>query len=468
MVRCAHAGRDRLAPVLADLPVPDAPSGLYARALDPMSLDEMGYERDQVVCATLEAPEPPVIEGVAESVAQLVQTYDQTSAAVVRSGGRCACDIAHAMGFRDLIAVCRRTPTLSGCNDAAATEEMRRAVEPLVDAIEATEPALVHWRLVGRTDRAGWFADRLDALVAKHPGGSTVYRRGQAVQRRGNHALVQGLLEQDDVVAVIRQDTGRALLVAREIGKMLVLDHFAHVPVSPEYEPLLAYLDNAHLESYVRRLARPEERRSTGLDPRKGDLAEVDRALLENVDALLIAASPLLGRAYDSASERRVEPDVLVDRVTLQAPFGAQGAALVARLQLSDAGRVWAQTLGDELLSPTLDELGLTGRGPELVQPRGLELPFYLRGTSVDAVLVHGIHHVSVVMKQIEMDHPSSVQGRANAWRFDLPARDPVPDADAAVLRGLRGELATRPYTARAELDPARETLELELRPRSP
>ena len=466
VVRCTQAGRERMPPVLADVPVPAPPTGLFARTLDPMTLDELGYQRDRVACATLEAPDRAHVQRVADSMAALVATYDATSTAVVQTGGRCACDIAHAMGFRELIAVCRRTSTQRGCEDAVATDEMEDAVKPLLAAITQAELPLVHWRLAGRTDRKGWFADRLDTLVDAHPAGSTAYRPGQAVPPRGNHELVRALLQAEHVVAVVRQDAGRALLVAREIGDVLVLDHFAHVTVSPDYEPLLAYLDNAHVDDYLRRLAPPNEQRRTGLDPRAGYLAEVDRALLEDVDALLVAASAFSGARYESSAERRTQPDVLVDRATLQAPFGANGEALVVRLALSDAGQIWAQTLSDDILSPTLDELGLAERGPLHVQPRGQTLPFYLRGTAVDAVLVHGIHSVPSLMRATEMDAPSSVQGRASAWRFELPAREPVPDADANVLRGLRALMAARPYVVTSELDAARTVLRLDVRPR--
>jgi hypothetical protein len=466
VVRCTQAGRERMPPVLAGLPVPEPPTGLYARTLDPMTLDDLGYQRDQVVCAILEAPDASEVETVAVQMQELVEIYDRTSTDAVRAGGRCSCDIAHAMGVRDLIAVCQRTPTLQGCTDTGASEAMHRALEPLFEAIAATEPALVHWRLVGRTDRPGGFAENLERLAANHPGGSTVYRRGQAVRSRGNHVLVLELLEKDDVVAVVTQDAGRALLVAREIGKMLVLDHFTHAVVSSDYHPVLAYLDNAHVESYVRRLQAPKTRRALGLDPREGYLVEVDRLRLEDVDSMMVAASPLGGTRYDPSAERREQPDVLVDRVTIQAPFGVEGTALVARIELSETGRVWAQTLSDEILSPTLEELGLAERGPELIQPRGLDLAFHLRGTPVDDVLVHGLHRVSDVMRRIEMDAPSTIKGRAGNWRFDLPVGDPFVDADSGVMRGARGLMASRPYTVLASFDAAREVMQLELRPR--
>jgi hypothetical protein len=466
VIRCTQAGRERMPPVLANVPVPQPPSGLFARALDPMSLDDLGIQRDQIACAILEAPDTAAIEAAAEQVLRLAEVYDRTSTEVVRAGGRCACDIAHVMGVRSLIAVCRRTPTQKGCADAEPSDELRAAIEPLRDAIEMTEPPLVHWRLVGRTDRPGWFADNLERLAETHPGGSTIYRRGQAVRSRGNHVLLLELLGQDDVVAVVSQDAGRAVLVAREMGKMLILDHFSHVETSADYEPLLPYLDNAHVESYVRRLAAPDQRRSLGLDPKAGYLAELDRARLEDVDAMIVAGSALTGIRYDPVAERRIEPAVLVDRVTLQAPFGTGGMALVARLELSEAGRAWAQGLGDEILSPTLDELGLTGEGPELVQPRNAALSFHLRGTSANDVLVHGLHRVGPLMRGIELDDPSSVQGRASAWRFELPVRDPVPEGDGSILRGLRDQIATRPYVAHADFDRDREVLRIELRPR--
>lgn len=465
VVRCTSPGRQRMPPVLLDVPVPAPPTGLYARALDPMALDEMGYQRDELACAVLQAPEPSTVQAVGITVSALVATHEAASTQAVRAGGRCTCEIAHDLGVRELVAVCSRTPTQTGCDPAEGRDAMQVALAPLQSAIEATSLPLVHWRLAGRTDRPGWFSERLDTLVAKHPGGSTIYRRGQAVATRDNYRLLRALLEHDHVVAVVRQDAGRALLVAREIGNTLVLDHFAYTALDPDLHPLLGALDNAHVDDYVRALTRPEDRRAPGLPPREGTLVEVDRARLEDVDALLVAASPLTGRRYEEDAEMRDAPDVLVDHIALQAPFGADGAKLVVRFELSEAGRLWAQTLGDGILSPTLDELGLAGRGPEHV-PAEPALDFHLRGTPTDLLLVHGLHLVPPLMRRIEMNDPSSVQGRADAWRFELPAADPTPEADPIVLRALRDRIASRPHVVQAELDPARETLKLELRPR--
>ena len=62
MVRCTTAGRDRMPPVLLDLPLPSVPTGLLARQLDPMALDDMGFEREQPVCAALLEPSGDTID----------------------------------------------------------------------------------------------------------------------------------------------------------------------------------------------------------------------------------------------------------------------------------------------------------------------------------------------------------------------------------------------------------------------
>jgi hypothetical protein len=325
----------------------------------------------------------------------------------------------------------------------------------------------VHWRLVGKTDRPGWFGDHEADIVARHSGGSQFYVRGQAVPARRNFELIRGLLDVEGVTAVVRQDGGRSLLVVRELGKELVLDHFTHPAVQPERTPLLTAIDNAHLEHYVSLLAKPEVTRKLVLGPEDGNLVELDRRLLEAFDESLLGAAPL-GGGYDPARERREQPDVLVDHVAMQAPFGKQGQVLHVRARLADAGRTWASLLSDDPLSPTLDELSLQDAAPIFEPARGgATLPFVLRGTPTEAVLIHGLHRAASLMRQVEMNHPNTVHGKASAWEFVMPTSDlaAIVGADAPAS-GLRTAFAEQPHTVEVSFDATREHLEVEVRPR--
>ena len=71
VVHCTSSGRDRMPPVLLDLPIPSPPTGLYARSLDPMALNDLGFQRDTVACAMLLAPSSEEIGRIGDSVAEL-------------------------------------------------------------------------------------------------------------------------------------------------------------------------------------------------------------------------------------------------------------------------------------------------------------------------------------------------------------------------------------------------------------
>lgn len=466
VIRCTSAGKERMPPVLVDQWGPSVPTGLYARAMDPLALSELGFQRDALACATFEAPTEAEIEDVRTSVAALSETYEDASREAIRAAGRCTCDTAEGLGLRDLIASCSERSTREDCEAGYREAELRTALAPLLAALEQTRLPLLHWRLAGETDREGWFLENLSELLSRHEGGSTVYRVGEAVPARGNFELIRGLLEEDDVVAVVRQDAGTALLVVREKGDMLVLDHFSYPAVSNRNRPLLAFLDNANLSEYVDRLKAPSSTRKPDLDPTRGNLVEVDRALLEEVDRMIAFGLPLAGATYDPSAEKREGPDPMIDRVTVLAPFGNDGEVLVARLKLSGAGTQWAQTLTDAISTPTLEELSLSGEGPSFVAGAPIEVPFVLRGTTTESFLFLGLHRFADWMARVEMNHPSTIQGNSVEWSFELPTADLALGRPDAPLPRLREQLAGSPYRAEAHFEPARDVMRVELRPR--
>ena len=96
---------------MLDLPLIDVPTGLYARGLDPMALDDLGFERDEVACVTLEAPTEEVIEDGAAALEKVVDLQEKVSRDARRVAGRCSCEVAREVGAHDLLVTCIDEPT---------------------------------------------------------------------------------------------------------------------------------------------------------------------------------------------------------------------------------------------------------------------------------------------------------------------------------------------------------------------
>jgi hypothetical protein len=468
LVRCTTAGRDRMPPMLLDLPLPPVPTGLLARQLDPMALDDMGFEREQPVCASLVPPPAEQVEAARAGLMTLLGAHDRAGAMVRASFGRCGCEVARAAGVETLLATCLDEPHRPDCAPTEAqVEQVLALVEPLRTALASTPVPRVHWRVAGRGDRPGWLVDHLVELLPRHPGGATAYQSGQAIPSRHNHALVRRLLDVPGTVAVLRLDGGRAMLVARELEGALVLDLLAFPGVGPRLVPLLPFIDDARVEDWVAALAQPDAAWSPPLPLSEGNLVHLDRAGLRAVDSLVLAMAPLAGVSHAPSVLPEPATPPLVDAVTLQAPFGAQGKRLRARLQLSEDGRQWAQTLSDAPLGPDPETLGLPLEPPD-AQSLALELAFVAHGRPVERWVLDGLVRVPSFMRALEMHHPSSVGGKATVWDVSLPPGAVAPSGTVLPpleLEAWAERLAAERYRLRASLDASRERLELELRP---
>lgn len=461
VVRCTSAGRDRSPPVLRGLPVPMVPSGMFVRAMDPMALDDLGYERDATVCATLLAPDTDELERQRQGVAALIGIRREASVAAKSKAGRCTC--ASAGELRPLIIGCVSRPTNSRCDPQNLRTEVQAELQPLVAQLGETSLPLIHWRMIGKFDRAGWFADKESELTARHPGGSTVFHREQPVGDRNNGPLIRTLLEVDDVVSVVRQDSGRALLVIREIGSQLVLDHFSYAAIGPDVGVLSTALDNARASEYIARLAKPTQTRALVHAPKTGSVVDIDVARISDVDDVVEIAATLVDA--DAVLPAAELPEPLISHASFQAPFGKQGAVLEAKLRLSARGRGWATLLSDELLTPRLPELNLEAEELEFDQPS--ELPFVGRTTQTERVLIYGLDQTPAAMANVEMNFPSTVKGRAAEWSFEMPLDNLVGvfGRDAAA-GGLRDAFATTPYEITMALDDDRSSVVLRAAPR--
>ncbi len=461
VVRCTSAGRDRMPPGMLDLPGPIAPTGLYARLLDPMALDELGYQRDSVVCALLVPPTADDTRAGASSVEALLEARAAAGQRAFRAAGPCSCEVASGIGARALVPQCVDRPTQARCNTDAIEAKVLEALEPVQEKLAETRPPLMHWRLVGKTDRPGWFARQQRVLIERHQGGSTIYVEGQAISGRDNGPLLEALLELDDVVAVARQNSGQAILVVRELGDTLVLDHFAHPAVGPKLQPLLPLIDNASVARYRALLAKPTETRKLSLPPGKGNMVEIDISLLENVDEAVTASAVLAG--VEPAAEREL-PARMVERVAVQAPFGHKGQRIEARLELTAAGTQWASLLTNTDLMPGLDELAIEAvEIPEVDS----ELPYVLAGTSLERSVVYGLEQVPELMSALEERYPASIGGTARAWSFTMPLSNMNEFvAESAGFSGLRTAFAERIHQIEVTVDDEGKTLSATVMPK--
>lgn len=466
VIHCAVAGKTHaLPPLVTELPLPSPPTGLYARRLDPSALDDLGYQRDSIVCATLEAPSEEQVTAVSPSIERLSSARalaDERASA----GTDCICEAVAELGLRDLLPTCASRPLRSEC--AASEQEREQAAElvaPLRDALAELELPLVHWRLVGVADRPDRFATRSGDLIALHPGGSEVHVKGAKVVRRGNSDLIEALLQRDDVVAVVRQDSGRALLVVRVLdGRQLVLDHFAYARLGPELQLWIGHLDNAQIERYQQALAPPARPRETMLPALAGTLFEFDRGALERVDRGLMEATALVGPRYSAEREQHVVAPALVDRLAIQVPFGSEGEVLRARLALTTAGETWLEAFGDGELF-----MGLAGARAQDVSPEFAAADddpgFVFRGQPIEGTVFAGLNALPAVLDEVEQAEPGSVVGARASWRVELPA-GPLPGglATRSGLAPLRERLSKRRHRLTASL--SADVLDLELRPR--
>lgn len=470
VVRCTVAGPNLRPPLLFDeLPSPAVPTGLYARAMDPMALDQLGYERDRAVCASLQAPTTAELASAAEAIDELRRLRREVARRVGLLGP-CRCTYAAALDAEGLVDGCSDAPTDQSCEATGEkVEALAELLAPLRAQLERTQVPRLHWRLAGRTDRIGRFVARHDDLVARHLGGSEVYLQGTPLPPRHGTALIRKLLTVEGVVAVVRQDGGRALLVVRELDDQLILDHFAYPSwgeiVDPAVYPLLPYLDDAQVERYRKALAPPAKARELLLDPREGYLVELDRAALERVDRGQIVATQFAGRSYDDSREQRVLPPLLVDRLAFQVPFGTEGKALRMHLRLTDAGRRWVGAVDGVELADALTSLGQIDVTPSYRPARpGFEQMFLLRGTPVDELLFAGPSALPQVLAAVEAAHPGSLDGDIDDWQAELPS-GPMPGdfPSREGIRELRERLSIDEHRLEGELVEGGRVIAVEL-----
>jgi hypothetical protein len=478
IVRCTVAGPNLSLPRLFDeIPSPAVPTGLFARTMDPIALDQLGFERDRAVCATLQAPDAAELDAAATAIDELHTTRSELSRHA-RKLGRCLCSYADALDSRTIVPGCADEATRLDCErEPEQIEALVALLAPLRAKIETTQVPRVHWRLFGRTDRIGRFVARYEQLLARHPGGSEVFLRKTPLPPQAGMKLVASLLAVDHVVAVVRQDGGRALLVVREIDDDLILDHFAYPDwlakgargFDLELSALLPHLDDAQIDRYRAALQPPTQTRTLLFEPRDGYMVELDRAALERVDRGMVLAARFAGQHYDETKEARVLPPLLIDRFAHQVPYGTEGTVLRVRARLTDEGRDWIAGPGETPAFEALSGLGQSDFTPQFepAAQTGAAQLFLLRGRPIEQLLFAGATALPDLLLEIEIAAPGSVDGKIDDFRVELPS-GPLPGnfPSRAGASELRERLSITPHRLGVELVEAGQVLELELEPR--
>jgi hypothetical protein len=330
--------------------------------------------------------------------------------------------------------------------------------------------------LFGRTDRPGRFVARNEQLLARHRGGSEVFVSAHRLPPQPGTKLLAGLLALDHVVAVVRQDGGRALLVVREIDEQLIFDHFAYpdwfsvglTKIDPELHALLAHAEDLQLARYRAALEPPSQRRELMMDPRDGYMVELDHAALERVDRALLVAAEYVQLDYDPAREQRELPPLMTDRVAHQVPYGTDGEVLRARMRLSEQGREWLASVAEQGVLEAAPALGNGELVPsfEAATPAFAGL-FTLRGQPIEQALFAGPTGLPKLLLALGSIDARAIDGEVDDFKIELPT-GPLPGnfPSRPGLQLLRERVSVGAHVLKVELVDGGRTLELELEPR--
>jgi hypothetical protein len=224
-------------------------------------------------------------------------------------------------------------------------------------------------------------------------------------------------------------------------------------------------LGDDELARYRAALEPPSQRRELMLDPRKGSLVELDHAALERVDRATLIGASYAEIDYDESLEQHELPALLVDRITVQVPFGTDGESVRARMRLSDEGRQRLASVARQGPVEAASALAADDFAPVFVPAvAGFSDVFVLRGQPVEQALFAGVSSMPALLVAIAAAVPKAVSGKIDDFELDIPA-GPLPGGfpTRAGLSELRDRLSLSPHTLEWELVDGGRTVALEL-----
>lgn len=242
------------------LPQIEIPAGFYVGQMNGAWLEQAGFERESVVCAALQAPKSSTMVQAQSSLRRIREAWSDLQrgfAQALEQGNPCGCEELYQAGLRGLYSDCLEVPTRPACVEQSRRKSLLSSKIKALDAqMHKLELPTIHWRMVGRSSGSKAWLRNYPSLLGAVKGGSEVFARGRALPPGAHRPLVEALLKESAVIAVVRQRGGRAFLVVREFsdGRM-VMDYFAYHKTLGLPRELYARLDNARIDSLRQALA---------------------------------------------------------------------------------------------------------------------------------------------------------------------------------------------------------------------
>lgn len=295
------------------------PSGFYVGDMQKSALTVAGFAKGSVACAMMVAPRSSLLVESKSSLLALAKERREL-AAMMGPQRPCACESLYEQGLRGLLAACESAPLDRNClGKPQGSPAWDTQVRKVRAQIQETRVPLRHWRLVGRSGNDKGWERNYPRLLGAFKGGSEVFLRRKPVSAGKNRALVQALLGEPGVVAVVRQDQGQALLVVRVLPRdQLVFDYFSYPTTLDASTRLRALLDNANIETFKEALAPPQHPRSWASRGKSQRGWGWSRPALTRVDAEQEVLSYLDTRPYDRKREIWRPPSAVAEQGWLE------------------------------------------------------------------------------------------------------------------------------------------------------
>ncbi len=454
------AARD---PWRARLPGPQIPRGLMSNDLAPYDLRELGFAEGEMVCAAWLAP--PSEEALAQ-ISSEAQAVGEAMRALEGLGRGCGCVAAQQLAITPWISRCRGAARRGRCElDPAIEAQMAERFDALQAELAETRLPRRHWRLVGPVGRTGRFR-ALHASFASRLGiAGEGYVPGETAPGFGATPTIDALLQLEGVQVVLRMDSGRALLIVRELEDLLIFDLFEHPGSAERWGPHFEVLDAVSYAQLTERLALPSAR--SGPRPTVPTLI-YDHDMLTRLDAVATAAWALEGQLEPTRGETwKVQPPVFVRyRFESRSEDDEEGAApdQIPREQAlelfavpTEAGRAWLSLGEGGGLADRAAAMAET-REPYVFSRRGPGPEYALRGSEMEAGLFDGARSFPRLVGALSAADVAAVEGNIAAFTLRIPG-GPLPGEleSRPGLGRLRTHLSTRGHTLEGTLEGTQE-----------
>ena len=419
------------------LPLPEIPEGTLTNDLEPWTLSELGFLEGDVVCAGWIAPADLRIRRERED-AQRVQA---AVAAFNQLARGCGCTAAQRLGMVADAPNCLRGRSIRECDpDPTLQQELFNAHEKMTAELADFTPVRRHWRVAGPLGRTGRFEYILEFEGAKLSIGGDAYTTSGRKPDPLVNPLVHHLMGLPDVVAVVRYDTGRALLVARELEQLLVLDYFEHTAPPEIWNGRWDELDASRPDALDELLALPEldaiERAPIG-----GPAVTWRVAAGVALDTQAQAARALQSPVYDLEAEI-YDPGPIPFaeiRASSVAPDEAGGQpTLQIRALLSPEGHAWLDPVVAGGLAGAINPL-LEDASDYTFTPAPRPPTYAFRGQAWERGIVVGARRFPLLLGALFDADANAVKGSLGAGAEIRLPQGPLPEGKQGALETLAG-----------------------------